>query len=173
MQGGIKFFTGATVRRWAVLVCSSKCGEADYKYFIDELCKISLTIGINIKTSPKILQERSVEGMFHKVIKEPLDLIMAIIDRGSHYNTIKRLGDDLAVTTQCVLTDTVQQKCNRATLTNICLKINALLGGVNSIVDLGTKASIIGSMPVIIFGADVTHPRSGDTISPSIASVGS
>ena len=84
------------------------------------------------------------------------------------------LGDSDAgsvVATQCVLDSTVQRKCKPATLGNICLKINAKLGGSNSIVDLGTRPPVIPGIAIVIFGADVTHPHSDDTTSPSIASV--
>ena len=78
---------------------------------------------------------------------------------------MKRLGDSengAAVTTQCLLTKT---------LSNICLKINACLGGVNSIIDLGTRPPMLQGVPVIIFGADVTHPHPDDTTFTSISSV--
>ena len=100
-------------------------------------------------------------------------MIVAIIDK-PQYNEVKRLGDTaggIAVATQCVLSNTVQRKCNPATLGNICLKINARLGGMNSIVDPNTRPAIVRGMPIIIFGADVTHPHSDDTTSPSIAAV--
>ena len=70
-----------------------------------------------------------------------------------------------------MLDSTVQRKCKPATLGNICLKINAKLGGSNSIIDLGTRPPVIPGIAIVIFGADVTHPHSDDTTSPSIASV--
>jgi eukaryotic translation initiation factor 2C len=52
-------------------------------------------------------------------------------------------------------------KTSPQTLSNLCLKINVKLGGVNSIF----------SEPVIFLGADVTHPPAGDNKKPSIAAV--
>lgn len=81
------------------------------------------------------------------------------------------------------------------TLSNLCLKINVKLGGVNSILVSfnGLKKVIkteankcfsnscsckvpsirpkIFDEPLIFLGADVTHPPAGDTKKPSIAAV--
>ena len=176
MKNGAKFYHGARLERWAVLVCSS-CKEEECERFISMLIDIGNKMGMTIHDPSHVqyLQRRSsVEKEFRKIVKD-LDLIVAIVNRdGYDYRVVKRLGDPVggvAVTTQCVLSDTVQRKCNPATISNLCLKINARMGGMNSIIDLGTRPKVIQGMPVIIFGADVTHPRSDDTTSPSIASV--
>lgn len=179
MRNGEKFYEGANVRNWAVVVCDRNCRREVYEDFIRKLTKQSSEMGMTMAPSPQveILGRRTVEQVFCdlKGRCKNLDLIVAIIFKGSSdYNEIKRLGDSeggMAVATQCVLSNTVQNKCNPATLANICLKINARLGGMNSIVDMTTRPPIIRGMPVIIFGADVTHPRSDDTTSPSIAAV--
>ena len=47
---------------------------------------------------------------------------------------IKQFGDKMCgIPTQCVLKSTLD-KSGRATLVNICLKVNAKLGGVNLII---------------------------------------
>ena len=103
------------------------------------------------------------------------DIVIAVIDKqSSHYCEIKKVGDatgGVGIATQCVLSETVQRKCNPATLANICLKMNAKLGGVNSIIDQSSRPPTMQREPVIIFGADVTHPKAGDKTTPSIASV--
>ena len=49
---------------------------------------------------------------------------------------VKRTGDTMVgLKTQCVMSDTIDKKCNAATLSNLCLKINAKLGGVNNTFD--------------------------------------
>ena len=65
----------------------------------------------------------------------------------------------------------MKNKCNPPTLANICLKINAKLGGINNIIDPETRPPLLQHESVIIFGADVTHPKAGDKTTPSIASV--
>lgn len=174
MRRGTKFFQGITVNNWAVVVCARRCQNC--RPFIEGLVEMGREMGMTMKSHPRIefkLGNTSIEQVFRYVM--PTELIVCIIDKGGpDYNEVKRLGDTsggLAVTTQCVLADTVLKKCNPATLSNICLKINAKLGGKNSFVDIGDRPLIVRGIPIIIFGADVTHPRSDDRVSPSIASV--
>lgn len=178
MRGGKKFYRGVDVKKWAVVVCTD--GRCDCRQFVEGLVRQSRDMGMRMSPNPPIenLGRRTIEKVFRSVIGSPggrPDLIVVIIDKGGHeYNEVKRLGDTtggLGVATQCVLSTTVQRKCNPATLGNICLKINARLGGINSVIDPDTLPPIVRHMPIIIFGADVTHPRSDDVSSPSIASV--
>ncbi len=174
MKSGTKFYEGIRVSDWAVLVCADHC---TCDHFVSELERISNSMGMEMARplETKYLGRQSVENAFRQLLErhKKLDLILAIIDkRESYYDEVKRLGDTkggMCVATQCVLSTTVEKRCNHSTIANICLKINARLGGVNSIVEV--SSGILRQCPVIIFGADVTHPRSGDTTSPSIASV--
>ena len=73
------------------------------------------------------------------------------------YAEIKRVGDNvLGIPTQCVRIKQVEgakpQVC-----ANLSMKINAKLGGVNHVIHPSVK-SLVFQQPVIIFGADVTHP---------------
>ena len=80
------------------------------------------------------------------------------------------MGDTLlGVATQCVQVKNVQ-KPSPQTLSNLCLKINVKLGGINSILVPGVRPAVFQS-PVIFMGADVTHPPAGDDRKPSIAAV--
>ena len=100
--------------------------------------------------------------------------------------------------TQCVQAKNVN-KTSPQTLSNLCLKINVKLGGINNIlmpsmrcvphlgafilgfhfvsrVSLCTTVLVCCSPtvfgePVIFLGADVTHPPVGDKTKPSIAAV--
>ena len=107
---------------------------------------------------------------------------------------MKRVGDTLlGVATQCVQVKNVLRPSPQ-TLSNLCLKINVKLGGINSILVPGIRCvynrqlQICSKMillfvvcvcvrpavfqsPVIFMGADVTHPPAGDERKPSIAAV--
>ncbi len=86
------------------------------------------------------------------------------------YAEVKRVGDTvLGMATQCVQAKNVN-KTSPQTLSNLCLKINVKLGGVNSILVPSIRPKIF-SEPVIFLGADVTHPPAGDNKKPSIAAV--
>lgn len=83
---------------------------------------------------------------------------------------VKRVGDtQLGLATQCVQSKNVV-KTSAQTLSNLCLKINVKLGGVNSIL-LPTVRPRVFNEPIIFMGADVTHPPAGDYRKPSIAAV--
>uniref|UniRef100_A0A671X9W7 Argonaute RISC catalytic component 2 n=1 Tax=Sparus aurata TaxID=8175 RepID=A0A671X9W7_SPAAU len=75
----------------------------------------------------------------------------------------------LGMATQCVQVKNVQ-KTTPQTLSNLCLKINVKLGGVNNIL-LPQGRPLVFQQPVIFLGADVTHPPAGDGKKPSIAAV--
>ena len=176
-----KFFKGAKVEGWAVVNCSKYYRDSyAIEKFTSELEEKCSSMGMEVVSRPVIDKQRgreSVEDMMRRLRRNipDLNLVVAVIDKGSSsYFEIKQVGDTndgLAMPTQCVLTDTVQKKCNPSTITNICLKINAKLGGINNIIASSTLPKLLREEPVIIFGADVTHPKSGDTTTPSIASV--
>lgn len=83
---------------------------------------------------------------------------------------MKRVGDTvLGMATQCVQAKNVN-KTSPQTLSNLCLKINVKLGGINSILVPSIRPKVFNE-PVIFLGADVTHPPAGDNKKPSIAAV--
>ena len=53
---------------------------------------------------------------------------------------------------------------------NIALNINSKLDGINHVIDVGEKSPVFRE-PVIVFGADVTHPSPTENGIPSIAAV--
>ncbi|VEL25262.1 unnamed protein product [Protopolystoma xenopodis] len=64
--------------------------------------------------------------------------------------------------TQCVQSKNVN-KTSPQTLSNLCLKINVKLGGINSILVPAVRPSVFRE-PVIFLGADVTHPPAGELV---------
>ncbi|KAG5097421.1 hypothetical protein JHK82_047275 [Glycine max] len=90
-------------------------------------------------------------------------------DRGD----LKRICEtDLGLISQCCLTKHVF-KINRQYLANVALKINVKMGGRNTVLldALSWRIPLVSDIPTIIFGADVTHPESGEDPCPSIAAV--
>ncbi|KAH7978143.1 hypothetical protein HPB49_004609 [Dermacentor silvarum] len=69
---------------------------------------------------------------------------------------------------ECLLENNVVKKCNAALVQNLCQKINAKMGGTNNSL-LAQEKPALFQKPVIIIGADVSHPSPGDRIRPSIA----
>ncbi|EFP03408.1 hypothetical protein CRE_09584 [Caenorhabditis remanei] len=56
------------------------------------------------------------------------------------------------------------------TLSNICMKMNMKLGGVNCVLYPNVRPKIF-SESVIFLGCDITHPPAGDSRKPSVAAV--
>ena len=83
------------------------------------------------------------------------------------YPEIKRVGDIvIGIPTQSVQSKHVH-RTNPQVCANIALNINSKLDGTNHVINLGEKAPLFRE-PVIIFGADVTHPLLTEIGIPSI-----
>ena len=117
-----------------------------------------------------------VEPMFKflKTNYTGLQLIVVVLPgKTPVYAEVKRVGDTLiGLATQCVQAKNVN-KTTPQTLSNLCLKINVKLGGVNNILVPSVRPISVFREPVIFIGADVTHPPAGDRSKPSIAAVSS
>ncbi|CAG8560251.1 68_t:CDS:2 [Paraglomus occultum] len=82
------------------------------------------------------------------------------------YNLVKRVMDtEVGILSQCVQAPHIM-RINKQYLANVALKLNLKLNGTNSSVNLPR----IDKVPMMLIGADVTHPQPGSTM-PSIAAV--
>ncbi|XP_013856459.1 protein argonaute-3, partial [Austrofundulus limnaeus] len=176
---GKQFHTGVEVKLWAVacFAAQRQCREEILKSFTDQLRKISKDAGMPIQGQPcfcKYAQGAdSVEPMFRhlKNVYAGLQLIIVILPgKTPVYAEVKRVGDTLlGMATQCVQVKNVM-KTSPQTLSNLCLKINVKLGGINNILLPHQRPSVF-QQPIIFLGADVTHPPAGDGKKPSLAAV--
>lgn len=174
-----QFHTGIEIKVWAIACFAPQrqCTELHLKTFTEQLRKISRDAGMPIQGQPcfcKYAQGAdSVEPMFRhlKNTYTGLQLIVVILPgKTPVYAEVKRVGDTvLGMATQCVQMKNVQRTTPQ-TLSNLCLKINVKLGGVNNIL-LPQGRPPVFQQPVIFLGADVTHPPAGDGKKPSIAAV--
>ncbi|MGH0165691.1 UNVERIFIED_CONTAM: hypothetical protein FKN15_049197 [Acipenser sinensis] len=177
---GKQFYNGIEIKVWAIACFApqKQCREEVLKGFTDQLRKISKDAGMPIQGQPcfcKYAQGAdSVEPMFRhlKNTYSGLQLIIVILPgKTPVYAEVKRVGDTLlGMATQCVQVKNVV-KTSPQTLSNLCLKINVKLGGINNILVPHQRPSVF-QQPVIFLGADVTHPPAGDGKKPSIAAVG-
>ena len=87
-------------------------------------------------------------------------LIIFPFKAGFLYDKIKQLGDmKYSITTQCCLKTVLYKgdSLNKQVVGNICLKINAKLGGINHVLAPKSKPAVL-KRPVMVMGADVSHP---------------
>jgi eukaryotic translation initiation factor 2C len=174
---GKQFHTGVEIRVWAIACFApSKTVRDDaIRNFTQQLQKISSDAGMPISGQPCFCKYATgpdqVEPMFRylKGSFAGLQLIVVILPgKTPVYAEVKRVGDTvLGMATQCVQAKNVN-KTSPQTLSNLCLKINVKLGGINSILVPSIRPKVFNE-PVIFLGADVTHPPAGDNKKPSIA----
>ncbi|KAH7950722.1 hypothetical protein HPB52_000074 [Rhipicephalus sanguineus] len=93
------------------------------------------------------------------------DLVLVVLGNAGLYAAVKAAADvRVGVLTQCVQ----EKSLTRHRLwRNICLKINAKLGGCNNILCKTWSERIFKD--AIVIGIDVNHPAPGDNHTPSIA----
>ncbi|XP_020104416.1 protein argonaute 10-like isoform X2 [Ananas comosus] len=181
-----KMINGSKVARWACINFSWTIQENVAHGFCHELAEMCQVSGMEFSPEPVIpiysACPEQVEEALKKVYRasakskgKDLELLIAILpdQNGSLYGDIKRICEtDLGLISQCCLTKHVFRVCKQY-LANVALKINVKMGGRNTVLldAIAWKIPLVSDIPTIIFGADVTHPESGEDASPSIAAV--
>ncbi|CAI2350295.1 unnamed protein product [Caenorhabditis sp. 36 PRJEB53466] len=176
---GKQFHTGIDVRTWAIACFAQQqhVKENDLRMFTTQLQRISNDAGMPIVGNPCFCKYavgvEQVEPMF-KYLKQnypDIQLVVVVLPgKTPVYAEVKRVGDTvLGIATQCVQAKNAIRTTPQ-TLSNLCLKMNVKLGGVNSILLPNVRPRIFNE-PVIFFGCDITHPPAGDSRKPSIAAV--
>ncbi|XP_014671419.1 PREDICTED: protein argonaute-2-like isoform X2 [Priapulus caudatus] len=176
-----QFHTGMEIKSWALVSFADErnCSMQELWQFAGKLQNMIKTTGMPICANPVALtMERadvmSIEGIFKRLhaANPNLQLIVVVLGfrAASIYAEVKRVGDVvMGLATQCIQQKNAVKKMDQ-TLVNLCMKINAKMGGVNNILPREARL-LIFKKPVIVFGADVTHPSPGDTHRPSVAAV--
>ncbi|XP_076662245.1 argonaute 2 [Halictus rubicundus] len=112
-----------------------------------------------------------ISAYFAEKKKQKIKLVVVIIPNFDNaYSVVKQLSElktEGGIVTQVLKAQTLR-KLNPATVTNILLKINSKLNGVNHRL---MKSPPCLSSPCMLVGADVTHPSPDATDIPSIAAV--
>ncbi|CAE1171979.1 ELF2C [Acanthosepion pharaonis] len=176
---GKQFYNGIEIRVWAIACFATQKSvkEEALRSFTQQLQRISNDAGMPICGQPCFCKYASgpehVDPMFQYLKNkfQGLQLIVVILPgKTPVYAEVKRVGDiTFGLATQCVQAKNVT-RTSAQTLSNLCLKINVKLGGINSILLPSIRPAVFRE-PVIFIGADVTHPPAGDSSKPSIAAV--
>lgn len=172
---GQHFYVPATVERWTVISMSrfAQCDSVDN--FVKMLLRIGHDLGMRIDKPLEILAADPNRCPMRSILSaqqqkhSKLQMIVLVIAKSTNYAEIKQIAEtELGLRTQCVLDNNVVKKCSAALVQNLLQKINAKMGGTNNSLLAQEKPSLFRT-PVIIIGADVSHPSPGDRIRPSIA----
>ncbi|TKY66352.1 argonaute 16 [Spatholobus suberectus] len=168
---------------WAVVNFSASC---DTSYISRELIRCGMSKGINIERPYTLIEEEPqlrrsnpvarVERMFDlltsKLNKEP-KLILCVLPERKNCDIYgpwkKKCLGEFGVVTQCIS----PLKITDQYLTNVLLKINSKLGGINSLlaIEHSGHLPLIKDTPTMILGMDVSHSSLGRSDIPSIAAV--
>ncbi|KAL0285825.1 UNVERIFIED_CONTAM: protein argonaute 4A [Sesamum angustifolium] len=171
------------LERWAVVNFSTRC---DMRNLCRDLARCGQMKGISIKPPFQMFEEKPqfrrtpapirVDEMIAMIKSglpgEPQFLLCILPEKKNSdiYGPWKRKNlSDLGIVTQCI----APTRINDQYLTNVLLKINAKLGGINSLLTIEHTPSVplVSSVPTLIVGMDVSHGSPGRSDVPSIAAV--
>ncbi|XP_049274037.1 protein argonaute-1 isoform X2 [Rhipicephalus sanguineus] len=172
---GQHFYNPATMDRWTVVSMSRSAPRDSVDNFVKMLVRIGKELGMRIHQPLDISaadpNRRPIRSILCEQLKNHggLQMVVLVIAKTTNYAEIKQVAEtELGLRTQCVLDNNVVRKCNAPLVQNLLQKINAKMGGTNNSLLSQEKPSLFRT-PVIVIGADVSHPSPGDRVRPSIA----
>ncbi|KAJ6425109.1 hypothetical protein OIU84_025805 [Salix udensis] len=178
-----KLVEPSRIEKWAVVNFSARC---DIRNLVQNLTKCAEMKGIPIedpfdvfeenpqsRRSPPVLRvEKMFELIQSRLPGQPKFLLCLLPERKNSdiYGPWKRKNlAEFGIVTQCI----APQRVNDQYITNVLLKINAKLGGLNSMlaVEHSPSLPLVSNVPTLILGMDVSHGSPGQSDVPSIAAV--
>ncbi|XP_054817018.1 protein argonaute 4A-like [Prosopis cineraria] len=182
-----QLFQPVVLARWAIVSFSARC---NIRQLIEGLKRCAQMKGMTLYEPVGVFQEDQrmsrkpanvrVEELYKIVMNQmpglPQFLLCILPERKNSdiYGPWKRInlakdGKGEGVVTQCI----APTKMNDQYFTNVLLKINAKLGGMNSFLAIEHSQSIpiVSKVPTLILGMDVSHGSPGRSDVPSIAAV--
>lgn len=180
---------GKPVEQWALIdFTSSSRYRLRKEDFINNLIHRAWRLGMHMEEPLVCYSTRMdefssvsrIEGLLRKVIADAgrrsgsqgtLQVIVCVMaDKHNGYKYLKWVSETrIGVVTQCCLSFHANKGQDQY-LANLCLKINAKLGGSN--VELNDRLPHFADGDYVMFiGADVNHPAARNSTCPSIAAV--
>ncbi|XP_028802599.1 protein argonaute 4A-like [Neltuma alba] len=182
-----KLYQPVVIERWAIVNFSARC---NINILIEGLQRCAERKGMILKEPFRVFKEDlqmsrkpatvRVEELYAVVMSQlpglPQLLLCILPEKKNSdiYGPWKRInlaidGKGKGVVTQCI----APTKMNDQYFTNVLLKINAKLGGMNSFLAIEHSRSIplVSNVPTLILGMDVSHGSPGRADVPSIAAV--
>ncbi|KAL6640107.1 hypothetical protein ACP70R_022417 [Stipagrostis hirtigluma subsp. patula] len=178
-----KLIQTCTVYKWAVVNFSTRC---DIHNLIRDLIRNASAKGIEMDQPADVFEEnpsmsrapasRRVDDMFEQIKLKlpgvPKFLLCLLPERKNCevYGPWKRKClAEFGIVTQCLAPTIVHD----VYLLNLLMKINAKLGGMNSLLQIEESSAIplVSKVPTIILGMDLSRGHPGQSDRPSIAAV--
>ena len=167
-----KVFEGVDLDNWAV-ICIGRMRENP-----DEIARVfgdkMVEMGLNVQGSPQgtlQIDQRDVSSCFQNLVgdmkgaKPPL-FICPLADERS-YGDVKKYGDRLGITTQCLLPRKMYKggRPNHQYVSNVVLKIISKLGGIDKVVHTpGSDQHLLQSFfnaPTMVCGLAMSEDAPG------------
>ncbi|KAJ2553904.1 hypothetical protein EV175_002772 [Coemansia sp. RSA 1933] len=177
---------GRPLEHWAVLVLANRnfAAEAKVQHFVTMLVDTCNRTGYRIaRAQPPIMYGnpssdigREMEKACNSIRMGPGEvpqmlLVILPTTNAQVYQTVKNCAyTTLGIQTQCMQAKHLQRP-NPQYCANLCLKINAKMGGTNQSLQVADLQKMLRGKPTLVMGCDVTHPGPGERSKPSIASV--
>ncbi|KAL3620305.1 Protein argonaute-4 [Castilleja foliolosa] len=178
-----KLADASRIEKWAVVNFSARC---DVHNLVRDLIKVGRMKGVFVEDPFDVFEESPQSRRFPPVVRVdkmyehiqsklpgPPKFLLCLLPDPKNcelYGPWKRKNlSEFGVVTQCLS----PKRVNDQYLTNLLLKINAKLGGLNSVLagELSPSLPVISKVPTLILGMDVSHGSPGQSDVPSIAAV--
>ncbi|KAM3319221.1 protein argonaute 4B [Capsicum chacoense] len=180
---GKKFVEPKTIEFWAVVNFST---GSDIRAFCIEMAKLGATKGMNINPPAFVFEENAkhkkkpgsvrVDKMFEQIIpkfrKDPPRFLLCFLP--AKFSNLygpwkKKCLMDFGICNQCI----AKNRVDETYLANVILKINATLGGRNSMLssEVSQTIPLASKVPTMILAMGVTHAPSSRSDLPSVAAV--
>ncbi|XP_059482470.1 protein argonaute-2-like [Neocloeon triangulifer] len=167
------------IKSWAIV---DLCGLRETNDIASKFPQFARDVGMTFEGRPQMLQPQNrfrgkpdLDRYLEDVARKgTFDLMIVVIPDYiggvSPYPSVKQILEmKFKILTQCIKMKTVR-KLTPPTIGNILLKINAKMDGINHSIHTRSKPSCFNE-PIMIMGADVTHPPPDSKSSPSVAAV--
>ncbi|CDW59861.1 PAZ and DUF1785 and Piwi domain containing protei n [Trichuris trichiura] len=182
----VQFFQGGKCANFSAIAFGRPSSLGQVGEFCTNVAKVCTDLGVNMGRKADMLLPVSDVTAFEKVLQRLVSeykehnkrcrLVLVSLSDTKEYSEVKRVADvKFGIMTQCfmqrVLHDVVVKR-SVMTATNLALKVNMKMGGVNTrlLADPFVKANLTDK-DTLVLGVDVTHPHVADRDSPSIAAV--
>ncbi|KAJ9582416.1 hypothetical protein L9F63_003269, partial [Diploptera punctata] len=169
-----EFLVSNKLQSWIVLNLDNRTRVDKLQDFAVQMRNAGRGLGmeINEPLPPEMMRPpqrgtRDLEDFFRRM-KGRVQLVVVVIPEVKEcYAKVKQVAElQVGILTQCIKSKTMF-KMNPATCGNILLKINSKLNGINHTLSNASRPPCLRE-PVMIVGADVTHPPPDQSDFPSI-----
>ncbi|KAL1473839.1 hypothetical protein MTO96_038434 [Rhipicephalus appendiculatus] len=159
-----KLYDAKPIENWALLGVNCRPHPRSVDNLKGVLRRIGGNLGMRVSEPLCVdsCDSRDIFQVLERMKSRGVVLVVVVLGQQASYAAIKEAAEvKLGIRTQCMKESNFTNKCTDSLISNLCLKINAKLGGTNNSFVKEERPRVLCE-PVIIIGADVSHPAPGD-----------